>query len=62
MNKLQETLREEHGKYRDECDARKLLVSDMNDLRHQQEDYLASKQTASQEDQEDPTLLKIALK
>ncbi|KAL8570488.1 hypothetical protein ACOMHN_034523 [Nucella lapillus] len=63
VTKLQETLKEEHQKYRDECDARKLLVSDINDLRYQQEDYLASKQTATEEEvEEDPVMLKIALK
>ncbi|XP_076469854.1 translin-associated factor X-interacting protein 1-like [Babylonia areolata] len=63
VNRLQENLREEHQKYRDECDARKLLVADINDLRYQQEDYLASKQTATEEEvAEDPVMLKIALK
>ena len=63
VTRLQESLQEEHQKYRDECDARKLLLSDINDLRYQQEDYLASKQTTSeQEVEEDPIMLKIALK
>lgn len=61
--RLQNTLRDEHKKFRDECDARKLLINDINDLRNHQEDYLASKQSSTdQEVEEDPVLLKIALK
>ena len=56
-------MREEHQKYRDECDARKLLIADINDLRYQQEDYLASKASTTQtEVEEDPVMLKLALK
>lgn len=63
VSRLQETLREEHQKYRDECDARKLLIADINDLRYQQEDYMASKQSnTDQEVTEDPVMLKLALK
>ncbi|XP_048254732.1 translin-associated factor X-interacting protein 1-like [Haliotis rufescens] len=62
--RLQDKLQEEYRKYRDEFDARKLLVSDINDLRYQQEDYLVSKQSLqdAQEAQEDPVTLKIALR
>ncbi|KAK7483032.1 hypothetical protein BaRGS_00025695 [Batillaria attramentaria] len=62
--RLQEKLREEYQKYRDECDARKLLIADINDLRYQQEDYMASKQTAAEQQEtfEDPVMMKIALK
>lgn len=51
-------------KYRDECDARKLLVSDINDLRYQQEDVKKSQanEQQSEEEKEDPVKLKIALK
>lgn len=61
--RLQTKLEEEYHKYRDECDARKLLVADINDLRYQQEDYMASKggAQANQETEEDPVILKIAL-
>nr|KAG5696599.1 hypothetical protein BaRGS_034060 [Batillaria attramentaria] len=61
--RLQEKLREEYQKYRDECDARKLLIADINDLRYQQEDYMASKQTAAEQQEtfEDPVMMKIAL-
>ena len=59
----QTKLEEEYHKYRDECDARKLLVADINDLRYQQEDYMASRggAQANQETEEDPVILKIAL-
>ncbi|KAK6185214.1 hypothetical protein SNE40_007497 [Patella caerulea] len=62
--RLKEKLAEEYGKYRDECDARKLLISDINDLRYQQEDYMMSKQNMQEieEAQEDPVTLKIALR
>ena len=42
---------------------RKLLVSDINDLRYQQEDYLQSKNNAqqNQDTDEDPVILKISL-
>ena len=60
---MQETLQEEHQKFRDECDARKLLIADINDLRYQQEDYLASKHSSTdQVEEEDPVMLKLALK
>ncbi|XP_005105955.1 translin-associated factor X-interacting protein 1 [Aplysia californica] len=63
VNRLKTKLSEEYHKYRDECDARKLLVADINDLRYQQEDYLASKNTAqqNQDTEEDPVILKMAL-
>ncbi|XP_069112675.1 translin-associated factor X-interacting protein 1-like [Argopecten irradians] len=62
VSKLQEDLAAEYHRYRDECDARKQLVSDINDLRYQQDDYMMSKQSASDEAQDDPMTLKIALK
>jgi len=63
VNRLQTKLGEEYHKYRDECDARKLLVADINDLRYQQEDYLASKNNAqnSADTEEDPVIVKAAL-
>ena len=61
--RLQETLQEEHQKYRNECDARKLLITDINELRYQKEDYTAAKQNSSDEEAvEDPVLLKLSLK
>ncbi|CAG5134361.1 unnamed protein product [Candidula unifasciata] len=63
VERLKIKLQEEYHKYRDECDARKLLVADINDLRYQQEDYLASRAEAeqNQETEEDPLVLKLAL-
>ncbi|XP_033125357.1 translin-associated factor X-interacting protein 1-like isoform X2 [Anneissia japonica] len=65
IEKLQEEVAAEYRKYRDECDARKLLVSDINDLKYQQEDNQknqAGAQEAVVESKEDPIKLKIALK
>lgn len=64
VEKLTEELAAEYLKYRDECDARKLLISDINDLRYQQEDNMMSKQNMQdmEEEKDDPVMLKIALK
>jgi uncharacterized protein YlxW (UPF0749 family) len=64
VDKLKDELSAEYLKYRDECDARKLLVSDINDLRYQQEDIALSKQGMKDLDEEevDPVMLKIALR
>lgn len=59
--KLQDDLANQYKLYRDERDARKLLQSDINDLRYQQEDYQMS-QKKEDEEEEDPVMLKIALK
>ena len=48
---------------RDECDARKILISDINDLKYQQEDMsLSKKDELDDTDYGDPLTLKIALK
>lgn len=65
VEKLQEELAAEYLRYRDECDSKKLLISDINDLRYQQEDMLMSKQSMEAlhgEERDDPVTLKIALK
>ncbi|XP_071958609.1 translin-associated factor X-interacting protein 1-like [Antedon mediterranea] len=65
IKKLQDEVAVEYQKYRNECDARKLLVSDINDLKYQQEDNQknqAGMQEVSAESKEDPIRLKIALK
>ena len=64
VEKLQDELATEYLRYRDECDARKLLVADINDLRYQQEDMLMSKQSMAEleEEKDDPVTLKIALR
>lgn len=59
--KLQDELATQYKLYRDERDARKLLQSDINDLRYQQEDYQMS-QKQENEEEDDPVMLKIALK
>ena len=61
VNKLQDELASVYKQYRDERDARKLLQSDINDLKYQQEDYQMS-QKQDTEEEEDPVMLKIALK
>lgn len=61
VSKLQDDLASQYKLYRDERDARKLLQSDINDLRYQQEDYQMSQKKEDEED-EDPVMLKIALK
>lgn len=63
--KLQQELAAEYLKYRNECDARKMLIADMNDLRAQQED--ASKNSMLETEsvdgkKEDATFLRLALK
>ena len=61
VSKLHDELANQYKMYRDEKDARKLLQSDINDLRYQAEDYqMSQKQDA--EEEEDPVMLKIALK
>ncbi|XP_071495928.1 translin-associated factor X-interacting protein 1-like [Diadema antillarum] len=65
IEKLQEKIGETYQMYRDECDARKLLVSDINDLRYQQEDYQkahGNQEATPAEAKEDPVKMKIALK
>ncbi len=65
VEKLSEELAAEYLRYRDECDARKLLVSDSNDLKYQQEDMLMSKQSMEELEEgekDDPITLKIALR
>ncbi|WAR12866.1 TXIP1-like protein, partial [Mya arenaria] len=61
VSKLHDELANQYKMYRDEKDARKLLQSDINDLRYQQEDYQMS-QKQDTEVEEDPVMLKIALK
>ena len=62
VERLQEELAAEYLKFRDECDARRLLVNDLNELRNQQEDLMRSDRGQTTEKGEDPVILKIALK
>lgn len=59
---MQEELGNEHLRYRDELDARKLLMADLNELRCAQEEFIMSKKNAEMMmEEEDPVRLKIAL-
>lgn len=62
--KLSEELQSTYLMYRDECDARKLLISDINELRYQQEEAMMLKQVQGTTDaaKDDPVMLRIALK
>ena len=74
VDKLQNELVLEHEKYRNECDKRKLLIADLNDIRYQQEEAkLAEMQrekkranegqaNADDSSHDDPVTLKIALR
>ncbi|XP_060693733.1 translin-associated factor X-interacting protein 1 isoform X4 [Hemiscyllium ocellatum] len=61
VRKLQEELAAEYERYREQHDARKLLISDMNNLRYQQEKSKDS-HTEEAEAVEDTVKLKLALK
>ena len=64
VSRLEEELASEYLRYRDEYDARKLLVSDINELRYQHEEMLAARSNAEalEGEKEDPVMLRIALK
>eukprot|EP00794_Sanderia_malayensis_P018901 gene18901-20803_t len=60
---LQDEIALEYRKYRDECDARKLLIQDLNDLKYQQDEAKRAALGKQDEDgAEDVTMLKLALK
>ncbi|CAN2389535.1 Translin-associated factor X-interacting protein 1 [Pristimantis euphronides] len=60
VSKLQEEMEKVYLMYRNESDARKLLLSDINELKHQQEDLRLSQDHKEQE--EDPVILAVALR
>ncbi|XP_075693028.1 translin-associated factor X-interacting protein 1 [Rhinoderma darwinii] len=60
VSKLQEEMEKVYLMYRNECDARKLLISDINELKHQQEGIRLSQDHKEQE--EDPVTLSVALR
>ncbi|XP_067933736.1 translin-associated factor X-interacting protein 1-like [Watersipora subatra] len=63
VERLEQKLSDQYDKYRSEANARKLLVSDINDLRLQQEELILQQQQASNRDEsEDAGLMRIALK
>jgi len=64
LKKLEDELAAQYLRYRDEFDARKLLIADANDLRRQNEELLAAKNITRSKDinKEDPVMLRIALR
>jgi len=64
VSKLEEELASQYLRYRDEFDARKLLIADVNELRFKNEELLAAKSNTETQDvdREDPVMLRIALK
>jgi len=64
VTRLEDELASQYLRYRDEFDARKLLIADINDLRHQNEELLAAKNITRTQDvnTEDPVMLRIALR
>jgi len=64
VKKLEDELASQYLRYRDEFDARKLLIADINDLRRQNEELLAAKNITRTQDvnKEDPVMLRIALR
>jgi len=64
VSKLMEDIASQYLLYRDEYDARKLLIADINELHFQQEEQMISKQSmeALDGEKEDPLMLKLALR
>ena len=63
VKRLEDELASQYLHYRDEFDARKLLIADINDLRQQNEELLATKNIRTQDvNKEDPAVLRIALR
>ncbi|TPP57483.1 Translin-associated factor X-interacting protein 1 [Fasciola gigantica] len=63
IEKLKESLEEEHARYRHESDARNLLITEINTMRNQYNEIegVARQTQAIAKEAGDPTLLKIAL-
>lgn len=62
VEKLQEEVAAEYLRYRNECDARKMLIADINELKYQQEDAKKPSTEEDGEGKEDVTFIKLALK
>lgn len=67
VKKCQEEIAYEYKRYRDESDARKLLIQDLNDMKYQQDEAKRALAGMSEEDdevtkREDAVMLRIALK
>ena len=65
VSRLEEELAAQYLQYRDECDARKLLVIDINDVRNQLEELSNARHTiheVTSGEVDDPVTLRIGLK
>lgn len=63
VHKLQEELAAEYRRYRDECDARKMLIEDINEMRAAEIADESKQPTMSGEAvEDDPEMMKIALR
>jgi len=66
VSRLEQDLAAQYLRYRDEFDARKLLIADVNALRHQNEELSLSAGKSNAESneahEEDPVMLRIALR
>lgn len=66
VRKCQDEVAYEYQRYRDESDARKLLIQDINDLKYQQEEtkrvLLGGADEAGEGEKEDSVMLRIALR
>nr|XP_033797476.1 translin-associated factor X-interacting protein 1 [Geotrypetes seraphini] len=62
VDKLQSELAEQYMMYRNECDARKLLISDLNEVKLQLEEEETKPVIVKKVASEDPVTLRLALK
>lgn len=64
VSSLEQELASSYERYRDEYDARKLLISDVNELRIRNEELMAARGHVETQDadKEDPVMLRIALR
>lgn len=65
VEKLQDELAVQYLQYRDECDERKLLITEYNNLRYEQEDSMKQNPDMEEDEEEklknDPVFLRTAL-
>ncbi|XP_030059525.1 translin-associated factor X-interacting protein 1 [Microcaecilia unicolor] len=62
VSKLQSELAEQYMMYRNECDARRLLISDFNEVKQQMEEEETKPAIVKKIASEDPVTLRLALK
>lgn len=60
IERLEEQVKDLYEKHRFEADARKLLISDFNDLKFRQQEQ-KGEEGGAEEQREDPVLLKLKL-